>query len=195
MALFVCGVQVEVREVLLRDKPASMLELSPKGTVPVLQLADGTVIDESLDIMLWALKQNDTKGWLKNKEQALILIAENDTSFKKALDRYKYPHRYQDEPQMDWRAEAEKFIAKLENNLQKNNFLLSDKPTLADYAIFPFIRQFRMPNSDWFDNIAPYPHVRNWLAILVKSPEFTGVMDKYPPYTVGVDTVYLLQNS
>lgn len=195
MALFACGVQVEVREVLLRDKPASMLELSPKGTVPVLQLVDGTVIDESLDIMLWALEQNDTKGWLKDKEQALVLIAENDTSFKKALDRYKYPHRYQDEPQMDWRAEAEKFIAKLENNLQQNKFLLSDKPTLADYAIFPFIRQFRMPNTDWFDNIAPYPHIRNWLAILVESPEFIRVMSKYNTYTSEAKPVYLLQNT
>ena len=101
MGLFAAGLNPEVREIVLRDKPAHMLEISPKGTVPVLWLEDGSVIDESLDVMLYALGKSDPRNWLKNKTQALELISENDGSFKQALDRYKYPNRYEDEEKFE----------------------------------------------------------------------------------------------
>lgn len=196
MALYASGFNPEVREITLKNKPAHMLALSPKGTIPVLWLKDGTVLDESLDIMLYALGKNDRTNWLKNKQQALDLILENDISFKHALDRYKYPNRYENEADFadtNWRAEGEKFLQKLEDRLTQNAFLLSNTPELADYAIFPFIRQFRMPDPDWFDTSAPYPHLKKWLGTLTQSPIFKAVMPKLAPWQEG-DAPIFLQN-
>lgn len=196
MALYTAGINPEVREIVFRDKPEEMLDISPKGTVPVLQLQDGTVIDESLDVMLWALDRNDPKDWLRNKDDALELIKENDGPFKVALDRYKYPDRYDDEIQEseDWRANGEEFLVKLEERLNKNGgYLQASEPTLADYAIFPFIRQFRMPDKHWFDEEAPYPKLRAWLFELMESDIFKAIMPKLKVWEPGQEPVYLLQ--
>lgn len=199
MGLYAAGVQCELREVLLRDKPAEMLEISPKGTVPVLQLTDGTVIDESLDVMLWALEKNDPHNWLRHKDEALALIRKNDGPFKVALDRYKYPDRYKDETNTppeneNWRANGEEFLADLEERLNKNGgYLQGNAPALADYAIFPFIRQFRMPDTFWFDEEAPYPKLRQWLSSFTEGPTFKAIMAKHKPWQPGQTPVYLLE--
>jgi len=185
MAILLAGQKVELRDILLRDKPAEMLAASPKGTVPVLVLPDGTVIDESLDVMLWALGMADPDGLLEGASESLALIRQNDGDFKTALDRYKYITRYPDEADTDWRAKGEVFLQTLEDRLNKNIYLLGPKPRLADYAIFPFIRQFRMPDAAWFDNVAPYPNVRTWLSTFTESPTFKKVMAKHPQWQVG----------
>lgn len=201
MGLYAAGLNPEVREIILRDKPASMLEISPKGTVPVLWLEDGSVIDESLDVMLYALGKHAPRNWLKNKNEALELISENDSSFKQALDRYKYPNRYEDEEdfnETDWRKEGEKFLQKLEDRLEVNPFLFGDSPELADHAIFPFIRQFRMPDTEWFDGTsanasatAPYPHVKRWLHTMMESELFKAIMPKLDPWEEGDEPLFL----
>lgn len=185
MAILLAGQKVELRDILLRDKPAQMLTASPKGTVPVLVLPDGTVIDESLDVMLWALGMSDPDGLLEGASESLALIRQNDGDFKTALDRYKYITRYPNEADTDWRAKGEVFLQTLEDRLHKNIYLLGPKPRLADYAIFPFIRQFRMPDAAWFDNVAPYPNVRTWLSTFTESPTFKKVMEKHPQWQAG----------
>jgi len=196
MALYAAGLNPEVREITLRNKPAHMLEISAKGTIPVLWLEDGAVIDESLDVMLYALNKNDPRSWLNNKQQALELIYENDTLFKHSLDRYKYPNRYKTETgfaKTDWRKEGEKFLQKLEDRLSQNTFLFGAQAGLADYALFPFVRQFRMPDPEWFDNTAPYPNLRKWLETMTQSDIFKAIMPKLSPWAEG-DKAFHLQN-
>lgn len=179
------GMPVELREVVLRDKPACMLKYSPKGEVPVLVLPDGTVLEESLDIIHWALANNDPGQWLATDsdllQQATSLIKENDTSFKHNLDRYKYPERYPDEQGPDYRAGGEVFLQKLEQCLSQHHYLLSEHISIADITIMPFIRQFAHTDKDWFDQ-APYPHLQQWLAGFLESELFLSVMKKYPAW-------------
>lgn len=179
------GIGVELREVVLRDKPASMLDYSPKGEVPVLVLPDGTVLEESLDIIHWALSKNDPEHWLPDNEtlqqQAMALIEENDSRFKHNLDRYKYPERYPEEQGPDYRAEGEVFLQKLEKYLSEHRYLLCEYISIADIAIMPFIRQFAHTDKDWFDQ-APYPHLQQWLADFLDSKLFLSVMKKYPAW-------------
>ena len=175
MAIAVSGTKVRLREVLLRDKPDEMIEASTKGTVPVLIVSE-RVIDESLDVMRWALEQRDPEGWLGEDDAALI--EECDGAFKHHLDRYKYATRYDDADPEVHRAEGMKFIAKLEERLGKTEYLCGDKRSLADIAIFPFVRQFRIADEAWFD-AAPIPNVRAWLKRLMGSPLFQSVMQKY----------------
>lgn len=179
MAIAVSGVQVRLREVLLRDKPEEMLAASPKGTVPVLVHGDH-VIDESLSIMNWALDQNDPENWLGagSMTAATTIIADNDGPFKHHLDRYKYSTRYKDADREFHRREAMRFIQQLEEQLQKTAFLNGDNRRLADIAIFPFIRQFRIADEAWFD-AAPVPRVQLWLNNLTSSDLFCSVMKKY----------------
>lgn len=179
MALRYAGIAVEIREISLREKPRAMLEVSPKGTVPVLVLPDGSVIDESLDIMNWALSRQDPDGWRLEGEAAERLIRENDTCFKQALDRYKYPDRYPGRSAEVHRGLGEQFLLRLELLLESHAYLLADRLTLADAAIFPFIRQFSMVDMGWFAS-APYPRLRQWLEGLLASDLFGGVMQKYP---------------
>lgn len=184
MALKVAGIAVEIREISLRNKPAHMLNISPKGTVPVLLLPEGTVLEESLDIMLWALKDDA----LQVNSHALFsaLIEENDGSFKQALDCYKYPERYPQKPQLEYRQQGEVFLQKLEDLLSKNDCLTGVTPSLADIAIFPFIRQFAAVDSDWFAgdemNRPPYPKLSAWLSGLVESELFISIMQKQAVY-------------
>ncbi len=181
MALRYVAIDVEIREIVLRDKPRHMLEVSPKGTVPVLVLADGTVIDESLDIMRWALHQNDPDGWLHEEARAMALIADNDGPFKTALDRYKYSDRHPEQPVAVWRAMGETFLQVLEDHLQQQPGLLGSATSIADVAIFPFVRQFAMVDSGWFA-AAPYPALRSWLERWLASTLFLEVMQKQPPW-------------
>lgn len=160
-----------------------MLQVSPKGTVPVLVLADGKVIDQSLDIMVWALQQNDADGWLAaDAVLSQQLIAENDGAFKQNLDRYKYAIRFPEQPAEYYRSAGEQFLAKLELQLQSGDFLFGNSVTLADIAIFPFIRQFAAVDHGWFET-TDYIKLKYWLQRLVTSALFEQVMAKQPTYT------------
>ena len=183
MALSYAGIPVEIREISLKQKPAHMLQVSPKGTVPVLVLPDGQVIEQSLEIMHWALQQHDADGWLSaDPQHAALLIAENDGAFKQHLDRYKYAIRFPEYSAEHYRAQGALFLAKLEQRLQQSAFLLGDAISLADIAIFPFIRQFAAVDHDWFESTG-YIKLQSWLQHLVESALFERVMVKYPDYT------------
>ncbi len=185
LALKYAGMSVAVREVALKHKPVEMLTLSPKGTVPVLQLADGTVLEESLDIMRWALSQNDVASWLTDKETEHALIALNDDAFKPLLDRYKYIGQDSDHPVEYHRdAAVDLFVAPLNQRLSQSRYLLGDTPTLADMAIVPFIRQFAGVDADWFES-APLPSLRHWLNTLTQSSLFVSIMPKHAPWQPG----------
>jgi glutathione S-transferase len=182
MALRYAGIDVEIREISLRDKPRHLRQVSPKATVPVLVLADGQVIDQSLDIMQWALAQHDPEQWLGQSDAAMhALVKQNDEEFKRALDRYKYPDRYPEHPQSTYRADGERFLQVLESSLHLHGCLFGTSPTYADIAIFPFIRQFSMVDPDWFA-VAPYPRLKTWLAQRIQSPLFESIMEKYPTW-------------
>ena len=182
LALHVSGTAYTLREVELRNKPAEMLAASPKGSVPVLVLADGTVIDESFDIMRWALQQHDPDNWLGHQgrylDEASALVASNDGSFKTALDCYKYPDRYPEHPQSHYRSEGELFLQQLETRLQSNAWLLSNHISIADAALVPFVRQFAAVDQQWFDQ-SPYRRLREWSESLLNSAMFAAVMHKH----------------
>ena len=182
MALKLAGIEVEIREVSLRDKPKHLLQVSPKATVPVLILQDGTVMDESLDIMYWALKTHAPGANIHGG--ASVLILENDTSFKQALDCYKYPEKHPSKTQAQHRADGEIFLQKLENLLVQNTYLLQATPSLADIAVFPFIRQFAAVDNALFD-ISPYPKLRAWLNGWIESELFKSVMQKQAVFVGG----------
>lgn len=181
MALKYAGIEFEIREISLKEKPQSMLKVSPKGTVPVLILTDGTVLEQSLDIMDWAVQQQDVAGWLSDAAAAAALIDENDGSFKLALDRYKYAVRFPEQPAEVYRMQGEIFLRKLELMLVETRFLSGDQVTLADIAIFPFIRQFASVDAAWFET-APYPKLRAWLQGLTSTELFQSIMEKQPTY-------------
>ncbi|MDI2595454.1 glutathione S-transferase [Pseudomonas sp. 681] len=179
MAVRYCAVAVNIVEVSLKAKPAEMLALSGKGTVPVLN-ADGRVIDESLDIMRWALAQNDPQDWLRKDDpaaQSLIaaLIEENDQVFKVHLNHYKYAERYPERSMADYRADGEVFLRKLDDRLEGGAYLLGDQPSLADVALMPFVRQFAHVDREWFGQ-APYARLQGWLQRFLESALFTAVM-------------------
>ena len=184
MALKLAQIEVEIREISLRDKPAHMLQASPKGTVPVLVLPEGSVIEESIEIMLFALKTHALGTNIHAGAVALVL--QNDTDFKQALDAYKYPERFPTQPQLAYREQGEVFLQQLENLLQQNTYLFNAIPTFADYAIFPFVRQFSAVDMVWFggfnQNNANYPKLCTWLKSLVESDLFKSVMEKQPTY-------------
>ena len=178
MALFVAQIPMQIEDILLKDKPTRMLELSPKGTVPVLQLKTGQVIDESLEIIEWALGQNDPENWLEYSNAARQLIDENDGSFKKALDRYKYPVRYPDEDCSGARDICEAFLQKLDDQLASyGGYLAASHRTLIDIAIFPFIRQCANTDRVWFDALN-MPHLHKWLDMNLESTLFKQIMEK-----------------
>nr|WP_067296676.1 glutathione S-transferase [Marinobacterium profundum] len=193
LALARAGIRCELREVVLRDKPAQMLAISAKGTVPVLLVpADshypegGQVIAESIDIMRWALGQQDPGCWLSGTDAkaAAELISRNDGEFKWALDRYKYADRYPECSAAEYRAMAEPFLQTLEDGLQQGRGLLSPGYSLADAAIFPFIRQFALVDPVWFE-ASGYTALTLWLSDWLASDLFAGVMRKYPQWCLG----------
>jgi glutathione S-transferase len=175
---------VELREVILRDKPQAMLEISPKGTVPVLQLPDSTVIDQSYEIMLWALNTDDPDRWLRALENPTHqeLIEENDGSFKKSLDTYKYANRHPERTEEEHRKTGEKFLQKLEAQLSNHAFLIDENPSLTDAAIFPFIRQFTRVDPEWFLQ-AEYPKLKKWLEYFYISSTLEKTMKKYKQWS------------
>jgi glutathione S-transferase len=174
LALDVSGQAFEVREVALRNKPPEMLRLSPKGTVPVLVLPDGSVIDESLDIMLWALGRSDPEGWLAPAGM-LELIKRFDSHFKHHLDRYKYPSRFEGADSLGSRAAASEDLMLLEERLVRTEYLTGASVALADMAIMPFARQFANVDSGWFAS-QPWSAVQRWLQALVESERFVRIM-------------------
>ncbi len=185
MALLVSGARVELREIILRDKPVEMLEASPKGTVPVLLLPDGSVLEESLDIMLWSLGKNDPDGWMQgNLPEMLYLIQCCEDDFKPHLDRYKYANRYQGESPLEHRNKACEFLSLLEDKLQKHVFLFGEQVRLADMAIVTFVRQFANVDRAWFDT-CEYPYVREWVVRFMECEIFLSVMQKYPIWHRG----------
>lgn len=191
MALAASGLPVRVREIILRDKPPEMLAASPKGTVPVLVRMDGHVIDESLDIMHWALAQNDPEGWLRaGPTETAELIARNDGPFKHALDRYKYADRHKTDGARH-RTEAMDILAGLDARIRGHSGqLLGTAPTLADIAIFPFVRQFAATDESFWTSRAP-ARLQAWLSGHIASPRFASIMAKFPRWQPG-DTEPLL---
>ena len=181
MAVLVSGVAVELREVVLRDKPAAMLAASPKGTVPVLVLPDGGVIDESFAIMSWALEQSDPEDWLAGYDA--VLIAVNDGPFKHHLDRYKYPERHGSEP-LEHRSAGMVFLSDLERRLTRHGNLCRETSALTDIAIFPFVRQFAAVDRAWFD-AQLLPRLRVWLARHTGSALFDAAVLRFEPWAPG----------
>ncbi|EPJ96476.1 glutathione S-transferase [Pseudomonas psychrophila] len=175
MALRYSGVPLSIVEVSLKAKPAQMLAASPKGTVPVLVCADGSVIEQSLDIMHWALARHDPDNWLQ--PGCNELIEANDTTFKVLLDRYKYAIRYPEHPMAFYRAQGAEFLQRLEDVLTRSPYLAGPALSLADVALAPFVRQFAHVDRDWFAQ-APYPHLNAWLERFLASELFSSVMRK-----------------
>ena len=189
MAISYSGTTVALREVILRDMPAALLAASPKGTVPVLVLPDGRVLEESLDIMDWALARNDPDRWQPDRGDDMYadirqLLDENDTTFKQHLDYYKYAERYPEHPADYYRSQGEVFLGKLEQRLLRHACLCGAHKSVADISIFPFIRQFANVDRDWFD-AAAYPRLQAWLDDFLCATLFTGVMQKYPQWQDG----------
>ena len=181
LALAVSGTLCELREVKLSAKPRAMLAVSPKGTVPVLVLPDGAVIDESLDIMRWALANRDPEGWLTRNDPALIVA--NDGSFKYDLDRYKYPDRYGVDP-IPHRDSGLTFLRDIDGRLAGAGQLCGPARGLADAAIMPFVRQFAAIDRQWFDTL-PLPHLKLWLAGHLASEILAAAMTRFAPWSPG----------
>lgn len=184
-----------MREVVLRDKPTQMIDVSPKATVPVLVLGEGEagqeVIDESIDIMFWALAQNDPDGWLDvDVELANRLIDANDEQFKPWLDRYKYPNRYDDLQPGEPREHCEVFLRELENKLRRHAYICGARASIVDFSIYSFVRQFAFVDMSWFES-SQYTALNAWLQECLVSPLFASVMHKYPQWQAG-DTVTIL---
>ena len=186
LGILCAGLQVELREIVLRNKPAPMLAISPKGTVPVLQCVDGVVIAESREIMLWALAQQDPHGLLNAEvlQQASALIEQNDTEFKPWLDRYKYADRPPEMTQLEYRQRGEVFLQTLEDLLACNQFLLGDKTSIADIGIMPFVRQFAHVDRDVFYRL-PCPNLQRWLDYWLQHPLFVQAMLKFQLWQEG----------
>jgi len=186
MAIHISGQKCELREVLLRDKPPSMLEYSAKGTVPVLILQDGKVIDESLDVIDWALNLNDPDDWQrsKDKEKTKELIKINDGEFKYHLDRYKYSKRYDNEDPEFHRKKCLKFIESINNELNNSEYIFDDNISYADIVLLPFIRQFRIADIEWFDSL-PYDNLKKWLSSFLDSSLLNSIMKKYDLWKEG----------
>lgn len=182
LALASSGLKTELREIVLRDKPEAFLAASPTATVPCLVAAD--TLDESLDIMLWALEQSDPEALLDMPAEGHALIAENDGPFKAALDRYKYPTRYEGVSPEDERGKASTVVTKLDTQLAQNEWLFGATPKLADLAILPFIRQFAHVDIAWFES-QPWPNARRWLSRFKASSRFAAIMHKYPQWQPG----------
>ena len=190
LGVWFSGLQVELREVTLKNKPAQMLAISPKGTVPVLRLADGAVIEESRDIVVWALEQQDPQGLLDATvlDQANALIEQNDNEFKYWLDRYKYADRHVEMTQAEHRQRGEGFLQVLESLLESRAYLFGDAPTIADIGVMPFVRQFAHVDRDVFSQL-PYPNLQRWLQGWLEHPLFLQTMIKLPVWQEGDEVV------
>ena len=200
LAIVLAELKVELREIVLKNKPAQMLAISPKGTVPVLELVktDGSsrrVIEESRDILQWALEQHDPQAVLDvEPASAQALIEQNDNEFKHWLDRYKYSDRYPELSQLEYRERGEVFLQVLETLLAKHRYLLGDTISSADIGIMPFVRQFAHVDQEVFYQL-PYPHLQQWLRDWLQHPAFQQVMVKLPAWQEGDPLVVFPINS
>ena len=183
MVLSYMEVSVELREVLLNERPQSLYKISSKGTVPVLLLKDGKVLDESLDIMRWAINQGEQKLYEDKLNEQNQLIKYNDTKFKYWLDKYKYHVRYLEHSREYYQRKCSKTLAEYDMRLRENAYLMGDRIGLADIAIFPFIRQCANVDQNWFNN--KYPNLNQWLEIWKQSRLFKSVMMKYNQWRLG----------
>lgn len=185
LAIAISEQKVQLREIVLKNKPVELLAISPNKTIPVLQLGekdDQQVLHESLEIMVWALSLNDPEQWLNAPlQEMLLLIDNNDYEFKPWLDKYKYADRFPEHNEVYYRDQAEDFLMLLEKRLNNNTYLFSNHITLADMAIFPFIRQFASVDRKWFEQ-SPYLQVQQWLTTLMNCDLFTACMKKYPTW-------------
>ncbi|PKG34813.1 glutathione S-transferase [Psychrobacter sp. Sarcosine-3u-12] len=190
LGILFAELQVELREITLKNKPMQMLAISPKATVPVLQLADGRVIEESREIMEWVLEQQDPQRLLDSEvlQQANALIDKNDNEFKHWLDRYKYADRHPEMTQTEYRQRGEAFLQVLEELLTQNPYLLGDSITIADIGVMPFVRQFAHVDRDVFYDL-PYPNLQRWLQYWLAHPLFLQAMSKYQPWQEEDDVV------
>lgn len=187
MAIGVAGLEVEHREILLGDRPEELRQVSELATVPCLQLATGEVLPESLEIMSWTLAQSDPAKWLPGADESQAvdtLIARNDGEFKHHLDRFKYATRYEDADPLRSRTEAERILADLDTRLREHQQLLGDRVSIADVAIFPFVRQFSRADPDWFAT-TPYQALRRWLDWWEASSWYRRIMAKIPVWQAG----------
>ena len=186
MALLTSNITCELREVKLSNKPSEMLSLSPKGTVPVLLLEDGSVIDESLDIMFWALEKNDTnslfRDYMINEAENKKFLNMIDIDFKYALDRYKYPNRYDNVDPIMYREICHNILIGINDKINENNYIYGKYLSFIDIATLPFIRQFRIADPSWFDNEMPQTKIKNWLTNFLNLPIFRQIMTKYPEW-------------
>jgi len=178
MALAYTDTKVEIREISLQNRPDELYEASKKGTVPVLITADSSIIDESLEIMLWTLKNNLNQTWLMedNKEE-MEMISRNDILFKKWLDRYKYYDRHPENPKEYYRKKCSKILYDYEAQLNNTKYFLRDSMSIADIAIFPFVRQFANVDYQWFEN--NYNKLTIWLEDICSSNLFIQIMEKH----------------
>ena len=180
---------------MLRNKPETLLRYSPKGTVPVLVLPGDRVIDQSLEIMQWALAHHDPARCLYGADEVALqtvadrLIQANDHAFKAHLDRYKYPDRYPAHPAQHYREQGEVFLQQLEHQLQSHSYLLADRITLADIAIVPFVRQFAHVDKNWFEQTS-YVQLQRWLKSIIDSSLFVSAMQPYPVWEPDMAKVY-----
>jgi len=183
MALAYAGVVCEHREIVLRHKPAAMLTASPKGTVPVLVLPSGQVLDESLSIMHWALTQADPQHWQSatTVRSPQDWLKDNDGPFKTLLDKYKYADRHPAQSAQDYREQALPYLAAIDSALQRAKWLHGDSMGICDIALFPFVRQFAMVDAAWFSQ-CPFAALKCWLDVLLNMPLFAAVMEKYKPW-------------
>jgi glutathione S-transferase len=190
LALAASGQAVELREVELRNRPEDLYAASAKGTVPVLVLPDGQVVDESLEIMHWALGKSDPMAWLPVtagiKNECEALLGRNDGAFKHHLDRYKYATRYDDVDEVEHREKAAQILRDLDERLRQHNYLLCDDFTLADAAVAPFVRQYAIADRAYFDG-QEWVALRAWLDGFASSDRFLAIMQKYPVWHKGDD--------
>ena len=189
MALAYSAIRVEIREIKLNNMPQEFLDLSPKATVPVLRLGDGTLFEQSLDIMHWALSIADPQQWLVDDSDSQELIRQNDEDFKPLLDTYKYADRFPRLSQQGHRNGAEYFLRQLEDKLCQHPFLVSERITITDVAIMPFIRQFAGVEPKWFEQ-CEFAGVRRWLNQQIDSELFKSVMSKHVFWQPGNDAIY-----
>lgn len=194
MALKYAGLKVALREVDLKALPPQLLKISSNNTVPVLQLSDGSILDESWDILKWALTQNDLENWLGEDNAYLldaeILVENNDYSFKNDLDHYKYADRFPEFSQEHYRQACEVFIAELEAMLGEKPYLLGNQLSLADIAVFPFVRQFSLVDTSWFEQ-SSYVGVKQWLKYFINTELFQHTFQKHEIWKTGDTTVYV----
>ena len=193
LALQTSGISVEIREIKLQNKPIEFLHSSPKGTVPILILNSEKIFEESLDIILWALKINDPKNWLAegqlDQEQINKMLTILEYDFKQNLDKYKYPNRYENINKNLHRDKNLKFLNNLNNLLEQNKALNCQHLSMVDYAIFPFIRQFRNVDELWFDSL-DFIFLKKWLYQIIDSREFSSIMNKYKLWEPNQNPIY-----